>query len=164
MHPASYNFRRVTVDLTKMSIADWGPHLAGVDAVINCAGVLQDNAWDSTGVHAEGAANLFTACEKANVTQAIHFSAIGVDRETPTRFSASKAAGDQALMRTRLNWVILRPSVIVGRPAYGGSALIRGLASLPVLPEGARSGSRWFSRTMLSVRCDFFWTSELLRK
>lgn len=30
---------------------------------------------------------------------------------------------------------MLRPSVVVGRPAYGGSALLRGLASLPVLPD-----------------------------
>ncbi len=35
---------------------------------------------------------------------------------------------------SRLDWVILRPSVVVGRAAYGGSALFRGLAALPILP------------------------------
>ncbi|GGC93818.1 hypothetical protein GCM10010994_59510 [Chelatococcus reniformis] len=38
-------------------------------------------------------------------------------------------------MATGLDWVILRPSVVVGRAGYGGSALFRGLASLPVLPR-----------------------------
>jgi hypothetical protein len=61
-------------------------------------------------------------------------SAVGVDRQTPTNFSRTKLAGDRALMESALDWVILRPSVIIGRQAYGGSALIRGLASLPVLP------------------------------
>jgi hypothetical protein len=61
-------------------------------------------------------------------------SAIGVDRETPTAFSRTKLAGDQALMASDLDWVILRPSVIIGRPAYGGSALLRGLSSLSILP------------------------------
>jgi hypothetical protein len=37
-------------------------------------------------------------------------------------------------MRRDLDWVILRPSVVIGRSAYGGSALLRGLASLPALP------------------------------
>jgi uncharacterized protein YbjT (DUF2867 family) len=139
-HVDSPNLLRVALDLTRMPAADWGTHLLGVEAVINCAGVLQDNAYDSTAVHAAGAANLFAACEAANVSKVIHFSAIGVERETPTRFSATKAEGDQALMRRRLDWIILRPSVVLGRPAYGGSALIRGLAALPVLPEGPDQG------------------------
>jgi hypothetical protein len=37
-------------------------------------------------------------------------------------------------MARDLDWVILRPSVVVGRAAYGGSALFRGLAALPILP------------------------------
>ena len=114
---------------------DWLPHLAGVDAVVNCAGVLQDSPRDSTaGVHAQGAAALFLACEQAGVRRIVHLSAIGVDRGAPTAFSRTKLEGDKALMARSLDWVILRPSVVVGRPAYGGSALFRGLAALPVLP------------------------------
>lgn len=36
--------------------------------------------------------------------------------------------------------MILRPSVVIGRPAYGGSALMRGLAALPVQPVLANTG------------------------
>lgn len=131
--PAS---RLVVLDIARAVRAeDWLEHLAGIDAVVNCAGVFQDSPQESTaGVHAEGSAALFEACEQAGVRRVIHFSAMGVDRETPTAFSRTKLAGDEALMGRDLDWVILRPSVVVGRSASGGSALIRGLAGLPVVP------------------------------
>ncbi|WP_407158552.1 SDR family oxidoreductase [Bradyrhizobium sp. STM 3557] len=114
---------------------DWSCHLKDIDAVINCAGVLQDNARENThGVHSSGAGALFEACERGGVRRIIHLSAIGVDRAQPSSFSATKYLGDQQLITKDLDWVILRPSVVLGRPAYGASALIRGLASLPLLP------------------------------
>lgn len=126
----------VQLDMAKaIRPEDWAPHLAGVDAVVNCAGVLQDSARESTRqVHVTGAAALFTACERSGVRKVVHFSAIGVNRAQPSPFSASKLAGDQALIDRRLDWVILRPSVVLGRPAFGASALFRGLAAMPVLP------------------------------
>lgn len=113
----------------------WLPHLQGIEAVVNCAGALQDGPSDSVqGVHTVGIAALFTACERLGIRRVVHFSAIGVDRGTPTAFSRTKLEGDQALMARDLDWVILRPSVVLGRAAYGASALMRALASLPLLP------------------------------
>jgi hypothetical protein len=43
-------------------------------------------------------------------------------------------------MACELDWVILRPSVVVGPPAYGGSALFRGLAAVPLLPVMPNTG------------------------
>lgn len=114
---------------------DWLPLLSGVDAVVNCAGVLQDSRRENTeAVHATGVGALFDACEQSGVRRVIHLSAIGVDRAQPSRFSATKYAGDRDLMARDLDWVILRPSVVLGRPAFGASALIRSLASLPGIP------------------------------
>jgi uncharacterized protein YbjT (DUF2867 family) len=127
----------VELDLSQATSPEaWRPHLAGVYAVINCAGVLQDSTRDSTaGVHRDGPAALFAACEAAGVRRIIHLSAMGADKQSLSSFSASKRQGDEALTARDLDWVILRPSVVVGRPAYGGSALFRGLAALPVLPR-----------------------------
>lgn len=124
------------------SAADWLPHLAGIDAVVNCAGVLQDSPRDSTaGVHVDGTAALFAACEQAGVRRVVQLSALGVDRAgASTAFARTKLAGDQALMARNLEWVVLRPSVVVGRAAYGGSALFRGLAALPIMPQVADAG------------------------
>ena len=119
----------------------WLPHLEGMDAVVNCAGTLQDSVRDSTaGVHDRAPSALWEACEQAGVTRVIHFSAMGVDRGGLTDFSRTKMKGDEALERSNLDWVILRPSVVVGRQAYGGSALFRGLAAFPVLPRNPDAG------------------------
>jgi uncharacterized protein YbjT (DUF2867 family) len=132
----------VSVDLSDAtSPSYWLPYLVGVDAVVNCAGVLQDGPADSTSmVHHQGVANLFAACEQLQIRRVIHFSAIGVDRQTPSAFSRTKVAGDKALMERDLDWVILRPSVVIGRPAFGASALMRGLAALPVIPVTPDTG------------------------
>jgi uncharacterized protein YbjT (DUF2867 family) len=124
-----------------VAISDWLPLLQGVDAVVNCAGALQASQRDDVaGVHAAGPAALFQACEHLGVKRVIHFSAIGVDREQPTEFSKTKLRGDDVLAATNLNWVILRPSVVLGSTAFGASALVRGLAALPVLPVMPRTG------------------------
>src|SRR5947207_4373118 len=132
----------VAVDISKAtSPAYWLPYLEGVEAVVNCAGVLQDAPKYSTAmVHHHGIANLFAACEQLKIRRVIHFSAIGVDRETPSAFSETKLSGDKALMERNLDWIILRPSVVIGRPAYGASALMRGLAALPAIPVMPNTG------------------------
>lgn len=120
----------------------WIPHLSGVDAVVNCAGVLQDGGSDCTSaVHAQAPAALFRACEIAHVQRVVQISAIGADRETPSDFSKSKAQGDRILTESRLDWVILRPAIVLGAPAYGGSALFRGLAALPVAARIPQAGA-----------------------
>src|SRR4051812_43334557 len=81
--------RFLVLDVAKATKPEhWLPHLNGVDAVVNCAGVLQDSSRDSTaGVHVGGATALFAACDSACVRRVVHLSAIGVDREAPTAFS-----------------------------------------------------------------------------
>jgi uncharacterized protein YbjT (DUF2867 family) len=120
---------------------DWLPKLASIEAVVNCAGVLQDSPRERTrDVHVAGAAALFLACEQLGIRRVIHFSAIGADREQLSAFSETKHQGDRALMARDLDWVILRPSVVLGRPAFGASALLRGLAALPILPLMPNTG------------------------
>jgi uncharacterized protein YbjT (DUF2867 family) len=136
------NPRAVKVDLSQAkSPSYWLPHLNGMEAVVNCAGVLQDSRCESTSmVHHRGVANLFAACEQLQIRRVIHFSAVGVNRETPSAFSKTKLLGDLDLMQRDLDWVILRPAVVIGRSAYGASALVRGLAALPLIPVMPNSG------------------------
>jgi uncharacterized protein YbjT (DUF2867 family) len=130
-----FGMTHITMDVAAAADpTDWLPHLGSIDAVVNCAGVLQDGPRDSTAGVKEGVTVLFRACEHAGVRRVVHVSALGVDRHASTAFARSKLAGDEALMACDLDWVILRPSVVVGRAAYGGSALIRGLAAMPILP------------------------------
>lgn len=135
--------RWVRLDFAKATTPEvWSPHLAGVDAVVNCVGILQtspDNAIRD--VHVNGASALFTACEQAGIRRVIHFSAIGANEARGSEFSGTKGEAEAALRGRDLDWVILRPSVVVGRAAYGGSALLRALAATPlVAPQAPNAG------------------------
>jgi uncharacterized protein YbjT (DUF2867 family) len=138
--PAKQGGQVYAIELANTTVEVWSAHLTEVDVVINCAGVLQDSPRDSTkAAHVTGPATLFAACEKSGVRRVIHFSAVGVDNPL-SAFSKTKLKAEQALRQTGLDWVILRPSVVVGSAAYGGSALFRGLAALPVLPRVKGAG------------------------
>jgi uncharacterized protein YbjT (DUF2867 family) len=132
--------RHVALDLASAAPPDFLPLLASTDAVVNCAGTLQDAPGESTeGVHHRGVAALIEACVSRGVRRLVHLSAVGVEREASS-FSATKHAGDARIRASTLDWVILRPSVVIGRSAYGGSALMRGLAALPALPIMPNTG------------------------
>lgn len=120
---------------------DWQGVLSGIDVVVNCAGALQDGPGDDlAGVHAAGPAALVEACEAAGIGRFIHFSAIGVDRDQPSPFSRTKYQAEVVVRASSLDWVILRPSIVIGPTAYGASALLRGLAALPLWPLMPNTG------------------------
>jgi uncharacterized protein YbjT (DUF2867 family) len=132
----------VKADLAALTLPqEWLEHLHGIDAVVNCAGILQDAPGQNAHrVHSEAVKALVDACQTMGVRRLIHFSAVGVDRETASAFSRTKKEGDAFVASSDLEWIILRPSVVLGRAAYGGSAAFRGLAALPVLPVLPHSG------------------------
>lgn len=116
---------------------DWAPLIAGMDAVVNCAGALQDNDRDDlTAVHVAGPLALAQACVAAGGRRFVHISAIGADADRIEPFSATKYAFEKSLTALDLDWTILRPALVWGPQAYGGTALLRGLAAFPfVVPQ-----------------------------
>ncbi len=121
-----------SLDLASATAAAWHPLLEGVEAVVNCAGALQDSPGDDlAGVHVRGLAHLTQACEAAGVRRFIQISASTIDRGTDG-FSTTKQAGDALLARTGLDWLILRPGLVLAPAVHGGSALLRGLAGFPL--------------------------------
>lgn len=124
----------VTADFARLIKPElWLPLLAGVDAVVNCVGVLQDGARDNVQrVQFDGTVALFEACARAGVKRLVHISAIGAEPEGPSAFSRSKAAAEARLKTLALDWVIVRPGLVLAPIAHGGSALLRGLAAFPL--------------------------------
>ncbi|MBC6980609.1 SDR family oxidoreductase [Caulobacter sp. 17J80-11] len=123
----------VRADFADLTEADaWLPLLEGVDAVVNCVGVLQDGAGDSTAVaHERGPRALIAACEAAGVRRLVHVSAVGADDDAGTPYARSKRATETLLEASSLDWAVVRPSLVVARGVFGGTALIRALAAFP---------------------------------
>ncbi|TWB75282.1 nucleoside-diphosphate-sugar epimerase [Nitrospirillum amazonense] len=133
--------RWARLDMATAAVEDWRPLLSDVQAVVNCAGALQDGPRDDlAAVHRDGVGRLVAACVQAGVRRLVHVSAAGVaaDRGLGAqgdRFNDTKLATETLLRASGLDWIILRPGLVLAPAAYGGSALLRGLAALPgVLP------------------------------
>jgi uncharacterized protein YbjT (DUF2867 family) len=124
----------ISQDIAELSTPErWRPLLGGVDAVVNAAGVLQDSPRDDvSALQSVAMGALFTACAEAGIRRVVQISAATASREAPTAFLRSKAEADEALSALDLDWVILRPGVVFGPQAYGGTALLRGLAGFPL--------------------------------
>ena len=114
--------------------ADWLPLLAGVDAVINCVGIIGETATQRfQALHTTAPQALFRACVSAGVHRVIQVSALGADAQAFSAYHRSKLAADDCLRSLALDWFVLRPALIYG---HGGTSakLFMALARLPLLP------------------------------
>ena len=114
------------------SMEVWLPRLTGIDAVINAVGILSEEGQSTfDALHRDTPIALFDACVQAGVTHFVQISALsGEGAMTP--YMRSKREADAHLMSLPLNWVILRPSLIVGEDSKS-SRIFRTLASMPVV-------------------------------
>jgi uncharacterized protein YbjT (DUF2867 family) len=111
---------------------DWQPLLAGIDAIVNCAGALQDSARDDVAAVQDVAMRaLYQAAMAGGIGLIVQVSARTDGSAADNPFFATKRSADQALAASGVPFVILRPALVVGRNAYGGTALLRALASVP---------------------------------
>jgi uncharacterized protein YbjT (DUF2867 family) len=127
--------RRHGVDVNHMlTPADWLPHLKGIDAVINCIGIIGERgAQRFATLHTQAPIALFRACVTAGIRRVVQISALGADDTAFSAYHLSKRAADDCLRALDLDWFILRPSLVYG---LGGdsSKLFMRLARLPLIP------------------------------
>ena len=110
-----------TVELVNANVHDprtLGQLLAGMDAVVNLIGILnQSGRATFQAVHTDLAAKLVAAAQSARIRRLLQMSAAGADRERgPSRYLRSKGEAE-ALIRAagaHLDFTIFRPSVIFG--------------------------------------------------
>lgn len=120
----------VRIDLNHMAAAqDWLPLLSGIEAVVNCAGILQSGAGQSAqAVHATAPIALFAACQAVRMRRVVHVSAVSANADAGTEYAATKKAADDDLRMRDVPWVLLRPSLVYASGSFGGTSAIRGLA------------------------------------
>jgi uncharacterized protein YbjT (DUF2867 family) len=117
----------------------------GIDLVVNCLGVLQDGPGrDTHEVHTAFIARLIAAMRATpRRIRLVQVSIPGDPADDATAFSRSKRAGEALIRNAGLPFALLRPGFVIAPAAYGGSALLRGLAALP-LDLGARDAATPF--------------------
>ncbi|HTU56349.1 MAG TPA: complex I NDUFA9 subunit family protein, partial [Acetobacteraceae bacterium] len=114
----------------------------GADIVVNLVGILAEHRpGDFQRIHAAGAGAIAGASAEAGVAHLVHVSAIGADPASPSRYAASKAAGEEAVHGAFPSAVILRPSIVFGpedRFFNRFGALAQFLPFMPVISGGSR--------------------------
>ena len=134
----------VGLDLARAADAErWMPHLAGIDCVINAAGVLRGPEMHA--VHVAMPQALHAACKRAEVRRVILISAVSARPDVSTDYARTKVEGETALRSSGLRWTILRPSLVIAEGSYGGTSLLRGLSALPLFQPLAGDGDFSFS-------------------
>ena len=106
----------------------------GIDLVVNCLGVLQDGPGsDTSAVHRDFVERLLRAIRDSGRTiRLVQISIPGAADEDRTRFSQTKREAERLIAVFGIPHAILRPGFVVAPSAYGGSAMLRALAALPV--------------------------------
>lgn len=125
--------RWIKADLARMATPqDFAPLVDGMDVVINCAGALQDSLTDDLHATQQRAMlALYEAARSGARPLMVQISARTGGAAAQTPFLKTRHIADEALKASGLPYVILRPALVIGRNAHGGTALLRALSALP---------------------------------
>lgn len=133
----------LAADLARMRDAsDWKPLIESHDVIVNCAGALQDGLADEVAATQETAMLALYAAAKASPIRIVQISAPRGGAGSDSAFLATKFRADEALAASGVAHVILRPALVLGRNAHGGSALLRALAALPFVTPLVHADAR----------------------
>lgn len=116
-----------------LSAATLRAAVRGMDIVVNTTGILierEGDTWDK--VHHAAVDALAAACEAEHVARIVHVSALGTGTGLGGGYMRSKLAGEQALARRRVDYAIVRPSLLVDE-ACASTRLFTALSALPVI-------------------------------
>ena len=118
-------------DLNKA--AHWQPVLEGVDLVVNAAGALQESAGDNLDIVHRGMLESLLPVLAQRGIGLVQISAVGAELNADTAFMRTKAEGDQLVREAEIDHWIFKPGLVLAPTAYGGSALLRLNAAVPIV-------------------------------
>ncbi|MBI2609377.1 MAG: complex I NDUFA9 subunit family protein [Deltaproteobacteria bacterium] len=112
-----------------------------VDTVVHCVGILQEKLPHITHqkIVIEGTENLVKACLKNHVKKIIYISGLGTHENAQSLYHQAKYKAEQAIIKSGLEYVIFRPSVLIGKEddfLNQFYTVIRFLPFFPVIGDG----------------------------
>jgi NADH dehydrogenase len=115
--------------------------LAGVETVIHLIGIIVERKGATFEIiHTQGTRALVEACKDAGVKRFIYVSALGARENARSRYLSTKWEAEQAIIKSGMEYMIFRPSIMIG----GGGEFISKLSGIiqqaPMIPViGAKS-------------------------
>ena len=139
----------VRTSLVNLDAAALARMLEDADMVVNTIGILQGP--DSDAVHRQFVARLSAVCAAAPQKLLVHLSLPGEESADRTTYSQTKRAGEHVIAASGCPFIVLRPGFVIAQPAYGGSALMRALAALPLSLPARESGAPFAATAMQDI-------------
>jgi len=102
------------------------------DVVVNLLGILNEEPKKGITfekVHVEYLKQLIEGAKNSGVKKFIHISALGADKNSKSRYAKTKAKGEKLAINSGIDYVILRPSIILGK----GQKLFEDLKKFSIL-------------------------------
>jgi len=89
--------------------------LAGAEAVVHLAAIPRETGGRQfEAVNVRGTERVVAAAERTGVQRLVHLSVLGVTDDPKLAYLHSKWRGEQAVRASKLDWVLLRPSLMFG--------------------------------------------------
>jgi len=106
----------------------------GVETVVHLVGILRERGVATfESIVVDGTAAVLAEARRAGAGRFLYMSAIGADRDGPTRYFRTKARAEEMVKASGLAWLVARGSVVLGR-AGEFFQLLRQLTRFPLVP------------------------------
>ena len=117
--------------------------LRGVDTVVHLAASIRDQPRGSIEeLNAVATLRLVRAAERAGVERFVFFSAMNASHHSRTRFFRAKALAEDAVVASRLDTTVFRPSIIY-TPGDPWLTLLDRLSRLPAMPVSGSGNAQY---------------------
>jgi NADH dehydrogenase len=116
---------RVTTVPADVTTDDLDAPMAGVDAAIHLVAIPRETGGRRfEDVNVTGTQRVVDAAMRTGVRRFVHVSVLGVTDDRRLAYLSSKWRGEEAVRRSSLDWVVIRPSLLFG-PGDGFFRLVR---------------------------------------
>lgn len=109
--------------------------LEGVETVIHLIGIIVEKKGATFEIiHTQGTSALVEACKDGGVKRFIYISALGARENARSRYHRTKWEAEQAVIGSGMDYVIFRPSIMIGEGGEFITMLSGIIQQAPVIP------------------------------
>ncbi len=107
----------------------------GMEVVVHLVGIIVEHKGATFEIiHTHGTRNLVEACREAGVRRIIYISALGARQNGKSRYHITKWEAEQAVINSGMEYVIFRPSIMIGEGGEFITMLSKVVRWAPIIP------------------------------